>query len=125
MALHRIVRFLVVGSVNTLVTIAIYQVLLLVTGHVPAYTVAYLLGVAFSYRMYAKHVFAAQTSGRAFAAFALFYITCGVVGGWINSTLIDSFGVHARLAILLTVAVMLPVNFLGSRAIITRPREVV
>ena len=123
MALHRIVRFLLVGSFNTVLTIALYQALLLVMGHMPAYGISFIAGVAIGYGLYAKHVFSAQTSPRGFAGFALFYITSGLVGGWLNNTLIESLGVHARLAILITVAVMLPVNYLGSRACMARPRE--
>jgi putative flippase GtrA len=125
MLAHRVVRFLIVGTINTLFTIAVYQGLLLVMGHVPAYGLSYLAGVTFGYFTYARHVFAARPSPRAFAGFALFYVASGVVGGALNSTLIESLGVHARLAILITVAVMLPVNYLGSRACISlaRPRE--
>lgn len=123
MGLHRILRFLVVGAANTLLTIALYQLLLLAMGHVAAYGLSYVAGVAIGYGLYTRHVFAAQTSPRAFAGFALFYVCSGLVGGGLNTALIESLGVHARLAILITVAVILPVNYLGSRAIITRPRE--
>ena len=124
MGLHRILRFLVVGAANTLLTIALYQLLLPAIGHVAAYGLSYIAGVAIGYRLYARHVFAAQTSPRAFAGFALLYVCAGLIGGGLNTVLIESLGVHARLAILITVAVMLPVNYLGSRAMITRPREV-
>lgn len=113
---NRILRFVMVGGANTVLTIAMYQALLLVMGHVPAYAVSYLTGVAIGYWLYARHVFAATPSSRAFAAFALFYVASGILGGSINHALIEGVGVHARLAILITIAVMLPVNYFGSRA---------
>ena len=111
----RLVRFVAAGTANTLISIVFYQAALFVMGHLPAYVLAYAVGVAIAYYLYARHVFDARTSARGFVRFAVFYAVAGVVGSLINSGLIEGLGWHARLAIFVTVLLMLPVNYLGSR----------
>ena len=84
-------------------------------GHLPAYVLAYAIGVVIAYYLYARHVFNAQTSGRGFVMFAVFYSVAGLIGSGINTGLIDYAGLHARVAIFATVLLMLPVNYVGSR----------
>ena len=108
-------RFIAAGSGNTLISIGFYQAALFVMGHLPAYVLAYALGVAVAYYLYTRHVFTAQTSARGFVLFAAFYCAAGFVGSLVNSGLIDTLGWHARLAIFVTVLLMLPVNYFGSR----------
>ena len=84
-------------------------------GHLPAYVLAYAVGVVMAYFLYARHVFEAQTSTRGFARFAVFYVVAGAAGSMINTVFIETLGWPARLAIFVTVIVMLPVNYAGSR----------
>ena len=109
-------RFGLSGAANTLISIVVYQAALLVTGHVPAYIVGYAAGIAVAYVLYARHVFQTGMSVASLVAFTIFYIAAGTAGGLINSWLIEGLGVHARLAIIGTIVLMLPVNYFGSRA---------
>ena len=111
----RLLRFIAAGAFNTVISIGFYQVALFVMGHVPAYMLAYAVGVAVAYYLYARHVFSTQTSARGFVVFAAFYTAAGLIGSLINAGLIDTLGWHARIAIFVTVLLMLPVNYLGSR----------
>ena len=111
----RVLRFAAAGAANTLISIIFYQGALFFVGPLPAYGLAYAVGVALAYYLYARHVFDAQTSARGFARFAAFYTAAGLIGSWINTSLIDVLGWHARIAIFFTVLLMLPVNYLGSR----------
>ena len=110
-----VLRFLIAGAVNTLLSIAVYQAALLVTGHVAAYIIAYATGVLFAYFAYARHVFDAALSKRRFVVFALFYIASGGVGTLVNAMLIEQLALHARIAIFVTVSLMLPLNYFGSK----------
>lgn len=110
-----IVRFVIAGAINTLLSILIYQVMLFVAGHVLAYGIAYVATVVTAYYLYSRHVFGAALSGRRFAAFAVFYVLSWAIGSVINAALIEQLGWHARLAIFATVAVMLPINYWGSK----------
>lgn len=108
-------RFLAAGVANTLLSIAVYQAALFVTGHVVAYGIAYTAGILFAYFAYARHVFDAALSTRRFVFFALFYIASGCVGTVVNAGLIEHLALHPRVAIFVTVVIMLPLNYFGSK----------
>jgi putative flippase GtrA len=111
----RLLRFIAAGAGNTLISITFYQAALFFMRHLPAYVLAFAVGVVIAYFLYARHVFDTQTSKRGFILFAAFYTAAGVAGSLINSGLIDAAGLHARAAIFVTVLIMLPINYLGSR----------
>jgi putative flippase GtrA len=114
-ALSPALKFIIAGSVNTLFSIAVYQIMLFVTGHVAAYAIAYISSIAVAYYAYARYVFDAPMTLRRFAVFTLFYLLTWFLGTLVNAALIEYLGVHARVAIFATVAIMLPVNYFGSR----------
>lgn len=114
----RIARFLAAGAANTLLTLALYQAALFVAGHTAAYVLAYATGILFAYWAYAAHVFGTPRSAGRLAAFAAFYLVSLAAGTLLNDALIERLGVHARLAVFLTVAVMLPLNYLGSKRVL-------
>jgi putative flippase GtrA len=111
----RIARFLVAGAVNTGLSVLVYQAALFVMPHTPAYVVAYLSGVVAAYLLYSRHVFDVPPRAARFAAFAVFYTSSLAIGTLLNAVLIQEVGIAARLAIFVTVAIMLPFNYLGSR----------
>jgi putative flippase GtrA len=111
----RIAAFLAAGAANAALSLAVYQAMLLVAGHMAAYWIAYATGLAFAFYAYSRHVFGAPLSGGRFAAFALFYSASGLAGAALNAALIDGLGWHARLAIFATVAALIPLNYFGSK----------
>lgn len=112
---RQILRFVIAGAVNTGLSVLVYQAALFVMPHGPAYVLAYLAGIAIAYVLYSRQVFDAPLGTRRFAAFAVFYMLSLAVGTVLNGALIEVFGIIERLAIFITVALMLPVNYLGSR----------
>lgn len=111
----RVLRFLVAGAVNTGFSVLVYQAALFIMPHTPAYVLSYIVGILVAYLLYSRHVFDASLNAARFAAFALFYIASLVMGALLNAALIEQVGIAARLAIFITIAVMLPINYLGSR----------
>lgn len=111
----RIVRFLIAGLLNTGLSVLVYQAALFVMPHVPAYVLAYVAGIVAAYLLYSRQVFDAPLTTTRFTKFALFYVASLAAGALLNAALIEGMGVMARLAIFITIAVMLPVNYLGSR----------
>ena len=109
-------RFGAAGMVNTLVSIACYQVALFFMGPVPAYLLGYAVGVVLSYTLYAHQVFHTRPSARSLFVFTVFYGVMGLIGSGLNALLAESFHIHERLVIVITIALLLPVNYLGSRA---------
>ena len=112
---RRLLRFIAAGAVNTGLSVLAYQAALFVMPHVPAYVLSYVAGIAIAYLLYSRRVFDVPLTASRFAAFTLFYSTSLAVGAALNAVLIEQLGVAERLAIFATIAVMLPVNYLGSR----------
>lgn len=112
---RQILRFVIAGAVNAGLSVLVYQAALFVMPHGPAYVLAYLAGIAIAYVLYSRQVFDAPLGTARFAAFAVFYMASLAAGTLLNAALIEIFGIMARLAIFITIALMLPVNYLGSR----------
>ena len=72
-------------------------------------------GVAFAYYTYARHVFDARMSAGRLALFTAFSLASLGAGALVNAAFVERAGFVPRLAILATIAVMLPVNYLGSK----------
>ena len=111
-----IVGFLAAGAANTALTIAIYQLLLFVTDAVVAYALTYATGVAFAAYAYATHVFDTVLTRKGAVRFAVFYVASGLLGTALNAALVETAGIPARIAVFVTVALLLPLNYFGSRA---------
>lgn len=111
----RVLRFLAAGAANTLLTLAVYQAALFFLGHTASYAIAYGAGILFAYYAYAAHVFGTSRSARRLAAFAVFYVLSLAAGTALNDALIERLGIHPRVAVFITIAAMLPVNYLGSK----------
>lgn len=112
---RQILRFVIAGAINAGLSVLVYQAALFVMPHGPAYVLAYLAGIAIAYLLYSRQVFDAPLGTTRFAAFAVFYVMSLAVGAVLNGVLIEVFGIIERLAIFITIALMLPVNYLGSR----------
>ena len=111
----RILRFLVAGAVNTGLSLLVYQAALFIVPHTPAYVLSYIAGILAAYFLYSRHVFDTPLTAARLSVFTLFYLASLVVGALLNAALIEQVGIMTRLAIFITIAVMLPVNYLGSR----------
>ncbi|RZU33073.1 GtrA family protein [Blastococcus saxobsidens] len=113
-------RFLLVGGANTAVTAAALAVLAQFMDAAIAYTLVYVLGLAFTTAMTNSYVFRAERSWARRALFVSWYlgvyaIGLGVVG------LLDRGHDWAPLPLALaTVAVTAPLSFLGGRLIFAR-----
>lgn len=112
---RQMLRFVAAGGINAGLSVLVYQAALFVMPHVPAYVLAYAAGIVIAYVLYSRRVFDAPLGAARFAAFAVFYITSLVAGTLLNALLIEQLGMAERLAVFVTIAAMLPVNYLGSR----------
>ena len=109
-------RFIGVGAVNTVLTFALYQVLLLLLmPYWLAYTLSFAAGIVFAALVNARFVFDIGLGlGNAFR-FALFYLASYVLGLVLLSLFVSELGISAAFAAFLVIPFMLPINFFGSR----------
>ncbi|MFF8832615.1 GtrA family protein [Streptomyces sp. NPDC015131] len=118
----QIVRFALVGAVNTATYYVLYLLLLaLGLPYVAAHVVAFLLAMTGSFFLNCRFTYRTRPTWRKFLLFPLtnaanFVITTS--GVWL---LVDVAGFSSRWAPLLAAAAAVPVTFLVSRTIMLRP----
>jgi putative flippase GtrA len=118
----QLLRFLLVGGSNTLVTLVLFVVLQRWLSPGVAYTVVFALGLAYTTALTATVVFGSRLTWRRAALFAGWYLLVYAVGLgvvqlmtalWAPSSLVTAVG---------TVAVTAPLNFLGGRLLFSPGR---
>jgi putative flippase GtrA len=107
--------FVAVGAVNTVLTLLLYEALILVMPYWLAYTLSFALGIAFALFANAGLVFGRPVTIATAVAYALFYLVSYAAGLGIVVLLVEALRVPAGLAPLGAVAVMTPINFIGNR----------
>ncbi|HEY6943234.1 GtrA family protein [Dokdonella sp.] len=113
-------RFLAGGASTTAVSYAVYLGLLARMPYVAAYSIAYAVGIAWSYFANTWFVFRERASiGRALA-FPLVYLVQYLVGSLLLFVLVDGLHVPAAFGPLVVVVLTLPLTYLLSRRIIVR-----
>lgn len=111
-------KFGAAGIVNTLLTLAVYQVALFALSPSPSYAIAWLLGLVFVAAVYPARVFGVKQSLKNSAAAAGTYLVSFVAGLSVVN-LGASFG-HERLAAFIAIATTTALNFFLSRAVLAR-----
>ena len=112
------IRFLIAGAINTVVTYALYFVLLLWWPYALAYTASYVVGIVLSYWLSTRFVFRVQGSAKRFATFPIVYAVQYGVGLAVLHAAITVFNVPQRLAMLASIAVSVPLTFVLSRFVL-------
>jgi putative flippase GtrA len=108
-------RFLLAGATNTLLTYALYLLLLGPFGHRLAYGFSYAAGIVLAYVLGRGFVFKRHAGWRSVLLTPLIYLLQFGVGLLIVETWVTVLGLRAELAPLVAVAVTLPLTFVLSR----------
>ncbi|WP_161957567.1 GtrA family protein [Mariprofundus sp. EBB-1] len=110
-----VIRFALTGGLNTLLTIALYQLLVTFINPEISYAVSWLAGFAFIAIAYPKYVFRSATTGvRQIVLLALLYLLSFFLGLYLTSAFV-ALGMHARLAVFAVIAITSALNFIFSR----------
>jgi putative flippase GtrA len=120
-------RFVVVGGANTAVTVALLAVLAGLIDPAVAYSVVYVLGLAFTTVMTNRYVFSTARSWSRMSAFVAWYLAVYGVGLTVVHVLAADHRWGPVALALAPVAVTAPLSFLGGRLIFasaTRPAPV-
>ncbi|MGN6517798.1 MAG: GtrA family protein [Dokdonella sp.] len=119
---REILRFLAGGASTTAVSYAVYLLLLARLPYVAAYSIAYAVGIAWSYFANTWFVFRERASVSRALAFPLVYAVQYLVGSLLLFALVDGLHVPAAFGPLLVVVLTLPLTYVLSRRIIVRSR---
>lgn len=111
------VRFLVLGSLNTVVTYGLYLVLLPLLPYQACYTVAFIAGIVIAYVFNRTLVFLSHRGMRSVVVLPLVYLAQYLVSLLVLWLWIDKAGLSPALGPLIAIAVTVPLTYLLSREI--------
>jgi len=117
---HDKVRFVLAGGSTTAFSYLLYWGLLQVLTPKPAYALAYVAGIGWSYIVTSAWVFRRAPTWRGLAAFPLVYAVQAAVSFGVFVLLIDLAGLPPLLAPLATVILAMPLTYLLGRAVVNR-----
>ncbi len=117
MILSQFIKFIGVGSINTIVTYLLYLLLLFVATYRISYTIAYIFGIGFSYWLNLKLVFREKGSRGKIVLFPLVYLVQYILGMIILYITIDKFDLPEEIAPILVVLMTIPLTFILTKII--------
>jgi putative flippase GtrA len=110
-----VLRFILVGGANTLGTTVAFYALATVLPTRIAFTVVYLVGLAFVVVVTPGYVFGSRSSWDRRLLLALWYLGTYAVGIGVISLLTSALSTPRAVVVLGTVAVTAPLGFVGAR----------
>jgi putative flippase GtrA len=119
-SLREVILFLVVGVSNTLLTYVVYLALLRVAHYGWAFTGAFVVGLVFTGLLNIRVTFARHPTVAACLAFSAYYCVYYVFALGLLHVFVEWLGVDEHWAPLIMLPVVVPINFVMSRAIVHR-----
>jgi Predicted membrane protein len=115
-------RFVMAGGINTILSYAIYLLLLTIASYVTAYSISFVVGIVSGYTLNTFLVFKQPWALKKLFQYPLVYLAQYLVGILLLSILVVYLSINEKLAPLIIVVLLLPLTFILSRMII-KPRE--
>jgi putative flippase GtrA len=113
-------RYVVGGTVTTVLSLGLYYLLQLVLQYQVAYAIAFVVGVAIAYGINVGYVFRARHTAAKAMAFPLVYLAQYVIGALLLAVLVEWLGVPQEIAPLPVAIVTIPVSFVLARVIVKK-----
>ncbi len=120
-----IIRFLAAGGANFVLVYAVYLVALQYTGYRMSYWISFAVGLFFMSLMNIHHTFGRDLNITIFFIYAFYYYGYALVNVTLIVLIIEDLQVREEFALLVTMAVLVPIHFILSRRVIyhlTQPR---
>ena len=109
------ISFALLGVANTLLSLALYWLLLRWISHTFAYALSYAAGLVFSAATNARFTFGTRLTWRGFGLFAAWTLGVYAFNAILLEVLVRGLGMDARYAVLVVTCVAVPLGFFGSR----------
>lgn len=108
-------RWFWVGVANTLFSLVVYQVAVLIMPYQAAYTLAFVVGILTAAWGQSRFAFDTRLRPATLARFTAVYLAIYFAGLALLAFLIDYVGLHKAIAPFIVLLVQVPVSFLASR----------
>jgi putative flippase GtrA len=112
--------FVGIGAVNTILSIALFEVLILFLPYWIAYLIPFPLGIAFSLYANATFVFGRGLKTTSAVSFVLVYLASYAIGYVFVVIMVEVVGLPPAFAPFAALAIVTPINFVGSRLALER-----
>lgn len=116
----RLLRFLVAGTANTIATWIVYWALNIIFDYRVSYTVAFVMGIAFSYVLNATWVFSKGWGLRSALQFPAVYFAQYVSGLAALWVLVEYLTISREFALMIVTGTTVPLTFFMMRGIFDR-----
>ncbi|OBZ13441.1 polysaccharide synthesis protein GtrA [Bacillus sp. FJAT-26390] len=115
-----IIRFIIVGILNTGFTYVLYLILLLYFPYSIAYTISYFLGIIISYLLNTFLVFKQPISIKRIIKFPIIYVVQYLINLLLVFILVDTINMNEKIALLISIAITFPITFILTRYILKK-----
>lgn len=112
------IRFLIGGITNTLLTYVIYLLLLYMIPYTTAYTLSYAMGIISGFTINTYFVFRSKWNWMKFFSFPLIHIFNYIASMGLLVTSTEILGAPKEISPIIAIIIMLPINFILTRALI-------
>ncbi|MET3108706.1 putative flippase GtrA [Oxalobacteraceae bacterium GrIS 1.18] len=120
---QRVLRFLITGTLNTLLTYRLYLLFKTVLNYQLAYFLSYIVGILFTYVMSSLFVFKSPISLLTFIRFPLVYVVQYFFGAIILALAVKILGVSENIAPLIVIVFTLPITYLLSKFFLLKSNQ--
>ncbi len=118
MLLHsEFLRFLIAGSLNTIISYIVYLLLLYYLPYLLAYSMAYAIGLLFSFYLNAKFVFKVPVTFKKILFYPSIYLVQYLLGLLILYIAVNFFQISEKLSLLISIFITIPITFILNRII--------
>lgn len=118
MLLHsEFLRFLIAGSLNTIISYIVYLLLLYHLPYLLAYSLAYAISLLFSFYLNAKFVFKVPVKLKKFLVYPSIYLLQYLVGILVLYIAVNFFQISEKLSLFISILITIPVTFILNRMI--------
>lgn len=112
---YELLRFIIVGVLNTAFTYIVYLFALRLFGYIIAFTISFVTGVVFAFFMYSLFVFKTKMSLKKFIQYPLIYLIQYFLAMVLLIVFVEFVGFDKNIAPLINVVILTPFTFVINR----------
>lgn len=115
---NKILKFIGVGGVNTILSYCLYVLLALFLDYKISYALAFIFGIAISYVLSTRYVFEAKGTLKKILFFPFIYLVQYFLGLLVLHEIVEVYNVNKYLAPVLVIIILFPVTYIMSKKIL-------
>ncbi len=113
-------KFLITGSLNTILTYIIYLLLLIVIKYTYAYSISFVFGIVFSYIMNLKYVFNTSNSRKKILIYPLIYLFQYILSLMLLIFIVEILRITQEIAPFIVLIILIPITYFLNKTIFTK-----